>query len=68
MSTKTYVSVDVSVIPKEVLEDLDELKEPDQTYDELIRELIETYKKVQLGEMVREKKKGEFVEVDTDNW
>lgn len=51
-------------VSEECLKELSELKEPDESYDDVVRELIRTSKERQLGEMVREKREhGEFVEI-----
>lgn len=56
-------------VTEERWEELNELKSAGQTYDELLDELIEEFKRHQLAEMVREKREaGEFVEVDTEDW
>lgn len=56
-------------VTKERWEELNELKRAGETYDELIDEMVESYKKQNLAEMVREKQEeGEFVEVDPDEW
>ncbi len=50
-------------------EQLHDLKDAGQTYDELLAELIQSYKEQRLAETVRSKRKdGEFVEVDPDEW
>lgn len=49
--------------------ELHELKEPGQTWDELLGELVEEHREQRLAEMVREKREeGDFVEVDPDSW
>lgn len=49
--------------------ELHELKEPGQTWDELLAELVEDHKEKQLAEMIRKKREhGDFVEVDTEDW
>lgn len=56
-------------VTKERWEELNELKRAGETYDDLIDDMVEAYRKQNLAEMVREKQeKGEFVEVDTDEW
>ena len=56
-------------VTEERWEQLNELKEAGQTYDELLDEMIEDFRRRRLAEMVREKREeGEFVEVDTDEW
>ena len=56
-------------ITEDRLEQLNGLKEDGQTYDELLGELVETYNRHQLAEMVREKQEsGTFVKADTSKW
>jgi predicted CopG family antitoxin len=56
-------------LTEERWKELHELKEPGQTWDDLLGELVEEHKAQRLAEMVREKREdGDFVEVDTDDW
>lgn len=56
-------------VTKDRWEELNELKRAGETYDELIDDMVEAYRKQNLAEMVREKQEeGEFKEVDPDEW
>lgn len=49
--------------------DLHDLKQPGQTFDELLAELVRERKERELAKMLREKREdGEFVEVDPEDW
>lgn len=51
------------------MRELGDLKEPGQSYDELLGELVQAYREYRLAKTVREKREGgEFVEVDPDDW
>lgn len=56
-------------LTEERWKELHELKEPGQTWDGLLEELVEEHKERQLAKTIREKRQhGDFVEVDTDDW
>lgn len=56
-------------VSEESWRELGEMKAAGQTYDELLQDLLQSYKEQQLAEMVREKREhGDFVEVDVDEW
>jgi predicted CopG family antitoxin len=50
--------------------ELNEIKEAGQTYDELIEELLEVYREQRLAEMVRNRRDDDdaFTEVDPESW
>jgi predicted CopG family antitoxin len=55
-------------VTEERWQELNELKDAGQTYDELLDELVREHREGRLAEMVREKRDDEFVEVDPDDW
>lgn len=56
-------------VTEERWEQLHDLKDAGQTYDELLADLVECYKERQLAEAIRTRREeGEFVEVDPDEW
>lgn len=56
-------------VTEERWQELHELKEPGQTWDELLEELVDEHREQQLATMIQEKREeGEFVEVDVDEW
>jgi predicted CopG family antitoxin len=55
-------------VTEERWQELNELKDAGQTYDELLDELVRGHREGRLAEMVREKRDDEFVEVDPDDW
>ena len=56
-------------LTEERWKELHDLKEPGQTWDELLGELVDEHKEQRLAAMIREKRdEGEFVDVDTDDW
>ena len=55
-------------VTEERRQQLSDLKDAGQTYDELLGELIEEHKRQQFAEMVRKRRDGEFVQVDPDDW
>jgi predicted CopG family antitoxin len=50
--------------------ELNEIKEAGQTYDELIEELLEVHREQRLAEMVRNRRDDDdaFTEVDPESW
>ncbi|WP_336001474.1 hypothetical protein [Halorientalis halophila] len=57
-------------VTEERWEELHELKDAGQTFDELIAELVDEKKKKRLADHIREKREsGEFVKIeDADDW
>lgn len=56
-------------VTEERWRELHDLKEPGQTWDEVIEDLVEEHKERRLTDMIREKREeGEFVEVDPESW
>jgi predicted CopG family antitoxin len=56
-------------VTEERWRELHDLKEPGQTWDEVIEDLVTEHKERRLAEMVREKREqGDFEKVDPDSW